>query len=150
MGYWAKNGSYVREASDDAPRMTQGDTWEAGQRVIKGMQDWEEQEKRRKEAEKQSRIEYYEIEKAIAKKKTNELNYELNKIEAVRIIVEQKRDAYNKKSWFGKAIAKLRGKTFAKMRPEIEEYATRRVENMSPEQLDVFIEDSLEQKGRSR
>lgn len=150
MGYWAKDGSYVREASDDAPRMTQGDTWEAGQRVIKGMQEWEEQEKRRKEAERRFNAEYYEIEKAIQNKKADALNYERNKIEAVRIIVEQKRAEYNKKSWFGKAIAKLRGKTFAKMRNEIEEYATRKVENMSPARLEAFIETSNEQKGRAR
>ena len=60
MGYWSKDGSYVRDASDDAPRMTQGDTWEAGQRVIKGMQDWEAQEKRKIESEKELREEYYE------------------------------------------------------------------------------------------
>ena len=36
------------------------------------------------------------------------------------------------------------------MRNEIEDYATRRVENMSPEQLERFIENNSEQKGRSR
>ena len=150
MGYWAKDGSYVREASDDAPRMTQGDAWDAQQRVTKGTQDWEAQEKMRKEAEKQSRIDYYETQKIIEEKRSKAINYERNQREAIRIIVEQKRQEYNKKSWFGKSIAKLRGKTFAKMRNEIEDYATRRVENMSPEQLEWFIENNSEQKGRSR
>ena len=150
MGYWAKDGSYVREASDDTPRMTQGDAWEAEQRVIKGMQDWEAQEKRKKEAEKESRAEYYDIRKSIENEKMAAINYERNKMDAIRIIVEQKRQEYNKKSWFGKGIAKLRGKTFAKMRNEIEDYATIKVENMSPEQLERFIENNSEQQGRSR
>ena len=150
MGYWAKDGSYVRDASDDTPRMTQGDAWEAEQRVIKGMQDWEAQEKRRKEAEKESRAEYYDIRKSIENKRMDAIDYERNQIEAIRIIVEQKRQEYNKKSWFGKAIATLRGKTFANMRNDIEEYATRRVDKMSSEQLERFIENNSEQKGRSR
>lgn len=150
MGYWAKDGSFVREASDDAPRMTQGDTWEAGQRVIKGMQDWEEQEKRRKTAEKQSRIEFYEMQKREENKRINEIKYQENKREAVRIIVDQKRQEYNKKSWFGKSIAKLTGQTFAKMRNGIEENAMKRVQNMSPEYLERFIENNFEEKGRSR
>jgi len=150
MGYWAKDGSYVREASDDAPRMTQGDSWEAGQRVIKGMQNWEAQEKRRKESEQKLKAEFYEIEKEIQNSKKEARIYESNKMKGVQIIIEQKRQNYNKKSWFGKAIAKLRGKTFAKMRPEIEEYATRRVENMSAEELAYFIENNSEEKGRSR
>ena len=76
--------------------------------------------------------------------------HEQNQREAIRIIVEQERQNYNNKSWFGKAIAKLRGRTFAKMRNEIEDYATRKVENMSPESLKRFIENNSEQKGRSR
>lgn len=150
MGYWAKDGSYVREASDDAPRMTQGDAWEAEQRVLKGMKDWEAQENRRKAAEKESRVEYHEIRKNIENQRMDAIEYERNQMEAIRIIVEQKRQEYNKKSWFGKAIAKLRGKTFAKMRNEIENYATKRVENMSPEYLERFIENNSEEKGRSR
>lgn len=150
MGYWAKDGSFVREASDDAPRMTQGDIWEAGQRVTKGIQNFEEQEKRRKEAEREARVENYEFRKDIDNQRMNALNYERNKMEAIRIIVEQRREKYNNKGWFKKAIDTLLGKTFAKMRDEIEEYATRRVENMSPEQLARFIENSNEQKGRSR
>lgn len=149
MGYWAKDGSFVRDASDDAPRMTQGDAWEAGQRVIKGMQDFEAAEKRRKEAEREARIEYKETERAIEKQRAEALKFERNKIEAVKIIVEKRRQEYNQKSWFGKAVATLRGKTFAKMRSEIEDYATRRVDNMSPDQLEYFIESNSEQKGRS-
>lgn len=150
MGYWAKDGSYVREASDDAPRMTQGDMWEAQQRVLKGMQDWEIQEQKRKEAEKESRAEFYGIRKDVENQRMDAMEYDLNKKKAVRIIVEQKRQEYNKKSWFGKAIAKLRGKTFAKMRDEIEDYAIRKVENMGPELLERFIENNSEQKGRTR
>lgn len=150
MGYWAKDGSYVRDASDDAPRMTQRDAWEAEQRVLEGMKDWEAQENRRKAAEKESRVEYHEIRKNIENQRMNAIKYERNQMEAIRIIVEQKRQEYNKKSWFGKAIAELRGKTFTKMRNEIEDYATKRVENMSPEYLERFIENNSEEKGRSR
>ena len=150
MGYWDKDGSYVRDASDDTPRMTQGDTWEAGQRVVKGMQDWELQENRRKEAEKESRVEFYDIRKNIDNQRMDAIDYERNQMQATRIIVEQNRQELDKKGWFRKGIAKLRGKTFAKTRNEIEDYATRRVENMSPEQLERFIENNSEQKGRSR
>ena len=150
MGYWAKDGSFVREASDDAPRMTQGDILEARQRVVKGMQDWEEEERKRKESEKAFRSELYEINKRIEKDRSDAIHYERNKNEAIRIIVEQKRQEYNKKSWFGKSLAKLRGKIFGKMRNEIEDYATRRVELMSPESLERFIENNSEQKGRAK
>lgn len=150
MGFWAKDGSYTREASDDAPRMTQGDMWEAGQRVEQGMSDWERQEQKRKDAERAARVEYYETKKAIENKRHAAIQHERNQQEAIRIIVEQKRQEYNKKSWFGKAIANLRGKTFAKMRSDIEEYATKRVEKMSPEYLEHFIESNTEDKGMSR
>ena len=106
MGYWAKDGSYVRDASDDAPRMTQGDAWEAEQRVLEGMKDWEAQENRRKAAEKESRVEYHEIRKNIENQRMNAIKYERNQMEAIRIIVEQKRQEYNKKSWFNHVLCK--------------------------------------------
>lgn len=68
--------------------------------------------------------------------------------EAIRLIVQQKRDEYNKKSWFGKAISTLRGKSFDKMKKQITEAAERRVDRMGPEQLESFIEKQTE--GRSR
>ena len=67
---------------------------------------------------------------------------------AINLIVQQKRDEYNKKSWFGKAIATLRGKGFDKMKKQITEAAERRVDRMSPEQVETFIEKQTE--GRSR
>lgn len=67
---------------------------------------------------------------------------------AINLIVQQKRDEYNKKSWFGKAIATLRGKSFDKMKKQITEAAERRVDRMSPEQVESFIEKQTE--GRSR
>ena len=67
---------------------------------------------------------------------------------AINLIVQQKRDEYNKKSWFGKAIATLRGKGFDKMKKQITEAAEGRVDRMSPEQVESFIEKQTE--GRSR
>ena len=67
---------------------------------------------------------------------------------AINLIVQQKRDEYNKKSWFGKAIATLRGKGFDKIKQQITEAAERRVDRMSPEQVETFIEKQTE--GRSR
>ena len=67
---------------------------------------------------------------------------------AINLIVQQKRDEYNKKSWFGKAIATLRGKSFDKMEKQITESAEGRVDRMSPEQVESFIEKQTE--GRSR
>ena len=67
---------------------------------------------------------------------------------AINLIVQQKRDEYNKKSWFGKAIATLRGKGFDKMKKQITEAAERRVDRMSSEQVESFIEKQTE--GRSR
>ena len=148
MAYWAKDGSFVRDASDDTPRRTQGDDWEAQQRVNKGLQDWEREEARRKAGEREEKVGLYETQKMVAQQRADAIDYERNQQKAVRLIVEQKRQEYNKKSWFGKAIATLRGKTFAKMRNDIEENATRRVENMSPEQVESFIEKQTE--GRSR
>lgn len=148
MAYWAKDGSFVRDASDDTPRRTQGDDWEAQQRVNKGLQDWEREEARRKAGEREDRVGLYETQKMVQQQRADALNYERNQQEAVRLIVEQKRQEYNKKSWFGKAIATLRGKSFANMRAEIEENAINRVDRMSPEQVESFIEKQTE--GRSR
>lgn len=150
MAYWAKDGSFVRKASDDTPRKTQGDDWEAQQRINKGMQDWEKEEARRKAGEREIRVELYETQKMVDQQRADALNYERNQQEAVRLIVEQKRKEYNKKSWFGKAIATLRGKSFANMKSEIEENAINRVDRMSPEYLERFIENNSEEKGRSR
>lgn len=150
MAYRAKDGSFVREASDDTPRRTQGDDWEAQQRINKGMQDWEREEARRKAGERETRVGLYETQKMVQQQRADALNYERNQQEAVRLIVEQKRQEYNKKSWFGKAIATLRGKSFANMRAEIEENAINRVDRMSPEYLESFIENNSEEKGRPR
>ena len=150
MSYWAKDGSFVREASDDTPRRTQGDDWEAQQRVNKGLQDWEREEARRKAGEREDRVGLYETQKMVAQQRADAIDYERNQQKAVRLIVEQKRQEYNKKSWFGKAIATLRGKSFANMRAEIEENAINRVDKMSPDQLKRFIENNSEEKGRSR
>ena len=62
--------------------------------------------------------------------------------------VAQRRDEYNKKSWFGKAIATLRGKSFDKMKKQITEAAERRIDRMEPDQIEAFIERQTE--GRSR
>ena len=67
---------------------------------------------------------------------------------AINLIVQQKKDEYNKKSWFGKAIATLRGKSFDKMKKQITEAAERRVDRMTPEQIENFVEKQTE--GRSR
>lgn len=68
--------------------------------------------------------------------------------EAIDIIVQQKRDEYNKKSWFGKAIATLRGKTFYKMRDQITDAAERTVDSMTPEEIKEFVK--MEREGRTR
>lgn len=148
MAYWAKDGSFVREASDDTPRRTQGDDWEAQQRINKGMQDWKREEARREAGERETRVGLYETQKMVQQQRADALNYERNQQEAVRLIVEQERQEYNKKSWFGKAIATLRGKSFSNMRAEIEENAINRSDKMSPEYLESFIEKQTE--GRSR
>lgn len=67
---------------------------------------------------------------------------------AINIIVQQKKDEYNKKSWFGKAVATLRGKNFDKTKQQIVEAAERRIDRMSPEQVENFIENHIE--GRAR
>ena len=70
--------------------------------------------------------------------------------EAVNIIVQQKKAAYDSKSWLGKAVAKLRGKSFDKMKRQITEAAEIRVDKMTPEQIEYFIECSAEREGRQR
>ena len=104
--------------------------------------DGEQRERERREAErereewKMSQIEREGREQVAERRK------------AINLIVQQKRDEYNKKSWFGKAIATLRGKSFDKMKRQITEAAERRVDRMSPEQIEQFIERQTE--GRSR
>ena len=39
--------------------------------------------------------------------------------ELIRIFVQQKKDEYNNKSLFGKAVAKISGKSFDKMKGQI-------------------------------
>ena len=71
-----------------------------------------------------------------------------NRRKAINIIVQQKREEYNKKSWFGKGIATLRGKSYDKMKKQITEAAEKRVDRMGPEQLEKFIERETEGKAR--
>ena len=83
----------------------------------------------------------------VAQQEENERRQRVEqKWEAIRIIVQQKRDEYNNKSWFGKAVAKLRGQTFYKMRDQITEEAERKVSRMTPQEIDAFIE----REGRQR
>ena len=70
--------------------------------------------------------------------------------EAINIIVQQKREQYNQKSWFGKAIGTLRGKSFDKMKKQITEEAEKRVDRMGPEGVEVFLERQAEKEGKQR
>jgi len=65
---------------------------------------------------------------------------------AINLIVSQKRDEYNKKSWFGKAVATMMRKSFSQRKKEIIEAAERRVDRMTPEQMENFVE----REGRRR
>lgn len=61
--------------------------------------------------------------------------------EAVKLLVQQQREEYNKKSWFGKGISILRGKNFNKMKTQITDDAQKKVNKMNEEQLNNFIEE---------
>lgn len=76
-------------------------------------------------------------------------DYEQRKI-AINYIVQQKRNEYNKKSWFGKVIAKIKGKDFDKQKSQIVAQAEKRVNSMDEYQLESFIERNIESGGRSR
>lgn len=69
---------------------------------------------------------------------------------AVNILVQQKRDEYNQKSWFGKAISSLRGESFDKLKKQIIETAERRVNIMSPERIEKLIEKNEQKGGKQR
>jgi len=71
-----------------------------------------------------------------------------NRRNAINYIVQQKRDDYNKKSWLGKAIATLRGKNFDKMQRQVIADAERRVDRMSADQLERFVENRIEVRQR--
>lgn len=73
-----------------------------------------------------------------------------NRRTAINYIVQQKRNEYNRKSWFEKAIATLRGKNFDKMKSQITETAEKRVDRMTPEQVESFIEQSNLKEGNHR
>lgn len=70
-----------------------------------------------------------------------------NKFRAIDIIVQQKKDEYMSKSWFGKSIARLKGKDFYKMQDKIYENAKSSVDLMDDEQIKDFIKKN---EGRIR
>ena len=73
-----------------------------------------------------------------------------NRRQAINYIVQEKRDEYNKKSWLGKAFAKMRGKDFQSLRSKIRAEAEQRVDKMSDDQLERFVERHIESEGRTR
>ena len=150
MAYWAKDGSFVREDSDYTPQRTQGDDWEAQQRVIKGMEDWKKEEAKREAHEREVRAELHEIQNMVQQQRADAIDYERNKQKAVRILVEQNRQNYYDQCWLKRAFDTMRGKSFAHMRDKIEENAINRVDRMSPQYLENFIEKNSEEKGGSR
>lgn len=60
--------------------------------------------------------------------------------QVAKIIVQQKKDEYNKKSWLGKAFTRLRGKSPKQMSAQINNAARNKAINMTPEQQERFIE----------
>ena len=56
MGYYAKDGSYVRDDSDFEPRPTQGDLWDAEQRVTEAMEREEARKRINEELEREARV----------------------------------------------------------------------------------------------
>ena len=147
MGYWAKDGSYVREETDVQP-MSQLDILEARKRSAAAIEAWEKEEARRKANEEAARQEYAESWREKERRKSAAFQHQDNQHRAVRMIVEQARLDYYEQSWLKRSFDKIRGKSFYDMKFEIEENALNKVERMSPERLERFIEE--QNKGRSK
>lgn len=89
MGYYAKDGSYVRDDSDikvaEAMNETQGQEFERGQRAIAHAEAYEAEEKRRREAERafasQVRYESFQAEQEKARKRSQQLEQQMKEEE---------------------------------------------------------------------
>lgn len=87
------------------------------------------------------------------RKKQDEINLQWSveqRKTAIRYIVQQKREEYNKKSWFGKAMSKIKGTDFNKIKRQIEIDAIKRVEKMTDEQVESFNERHEMHEGKTR
>ncbi|MBE6154319.1 MAG: hypothetical protein E7163_01920 [Firmicutes bacterium] len=70
------------------------------------------------------------------------------KTEAVKFLVEQKKAAYNQKSWFGKTMAKMRGKDFTSQYNKYYQEAENKIYAMDNHSFEVFYENNIEGKSR--
>ena len=170
MGYYAKDGAYMHDENDVHYRNTYGEPIKTtgGPSYSERTRDSEAQRNLNKYGEplrgatkeysNEAKGTVIDLNKIRADRYKNELRtqqliqegieHSQNRREAIKIIVEQKRRACNDKSWLRKAAAKLSGKTFDKMKSQITKEAERRVDKMSPERLEQFVENAKE--GRSR
>lgn len=143
-------------SSDDPDRVDYSPAgWENSRR--EGMRRSEEREleeaRRRQIAENERRQrEKMEAEQAKIElqrqqlEKRGEKNFELRE-QAVKIIVEQKRGAFDKYNLLKKAVLKMQGRSFEQMKFKIISDAEKRVDKMSNEEVRTFIEAN---EGRKR
>ena len=73
-----------------------------------------------------------------------------NRYAVIDYLVKKERDELDKKSWFGKAILKLKGQDFYKLRNQIYNRVEERVSKMTAEQIDYFVENEIEIGGRKK
>lgn len=104
-----------------------------------------EKEKERQQAKEAAEQTRREVQQQQLQKKINN-NLGLRD-DAVKIIVEQKRLAYDKHNFLKKAVLKIQGRTFEQMRFKIISDAEKRVDKMSNEEVRNFVEAN---EGRRR
>ena len=144
MGYYAKNGAYVHDEHDTPYRPKYGEPLRGVSKAPEGpakgtfinMQELREEQAR------------YEANMQRLHAEADELTD--MKQTAIKHIVEEKRAAYNNKSWLNKAFDKLRGKKFDEFKVKRE--VSDDVYNWSESRLEGYV-DRIEREnntGRSR
>ena len=128
--------------------------WERAQREgMRRSEEREYEESRRRQIEENDRRRREKIEAEQAKIEWQRLQFEKSVEEsielrekAVSIIFEQKRANYDKQNFFKKAILKIKGRTFEQMKWKTITEARQRVDKMSNEEVEIFVEANERRK----
>ena len=86
MGYWAKDGSYVRE-EDDAKPLSQREIWDEQDKMAARMKEEEIKRLKKEEEEKTLRVEIADMDRKIAEQKSNKWKNSINKKKKKNIIL---------------------------------------------------------------
>ena len=126
-------------SADDPDRKNYNPLYSQGMPEKSSIRSNDDYLKKLRQQEEARARKYYE---EVDERKKERARFE-KEMEAERLIVAQYRKEYFSKSWFGKLVAKAKGKDFYSMQEEIRNKASEQVNSMSDSELNDFI-------GRSR